>query len=148
MEDHYFFLSSVSTLSHKTNHFFDFTVEFPQTINLSSELWQLGLSQISFSKRESSISPNMYVCCDIISPSFCDNNTSQILRFIPIQKGKTNINFGNIFYHDVVPNYIIKIRIYIRPLDEIKKSFKVETLYCTLHLRQKNNNEVCSENRG
>ena len=137
MKNQYIFLSSDKTESHPSNTFFDFTVEFPYTIPLAPDEWEIGLSHISFFKKEGSISPNMYLCCDIISASFCNNESSQILRFIPNQKGKTNLNFDNIFYQDVLPNTINTIRIYIRITEELKRPVKDETLYCTLHLRRK-----------
>ena len=137
MKDYYLFLTSNSTASHIGNNFLDFTVEFPYTINLSDKEWQLGLLQISFFTKQNTISPNMYVCCDIITSSFCDNETLQILRFIPCHKGRTNLSFRNVFYQDVLPNSINKIRIYIKQVDGTEKSFKDEILYCTLHLKQK-----------
>ena len=136
MKEHYIYITSSKTEKYDNNKFSEFTVDFPSNIDLSTNNWELGLATIDFSKRGTP-SPNMYICCDIISPSYKNNKTAQILRFIGCTKGRGSLSFNPIFYFDVLTKSIDKINIYILSGEDILESFSEETLYCTLHLREK-----------
>ena len=108
MKKLYIYLDSSSKSDTNKNNFLDLTVNLPFNLDLSECKWQIGLSEIFFSKKGGNW-PNMYICCDGISRSFVKDKTLPVLRFIP------------------------DIYIYIENFDA--SSFLEETLYCTLHLK-------------
>ena len=90
----------------------------------------------------------MFICCNIITPSFINNKSIPVLRFIPEMKGKNYKSFDRVFYFDVIVKHLDKIQIYILSEGDID-SFEKETLHCTLHLREKSlENEVYKSDRG
>ena len=151
MKGYYIYIHSPANISYK-NNFFDFTVDFPQSIDLSKSDWELGLCEFSFTKAKISTAekcPNMFLCCDIIAHSFCNNKSIPVLRFIPEMKGKHFRNFDFVYYFDVIVKYLDRIRIYIKDNDGDMSSFEDEILYCTLHLREKiNQDEIHKSDRG
>lgn len=138
MKEYYFFLDSKATTT-RNNKFYDFTVDFPYTLFLGEKQWEIGLAEVSFFKKNV-VSPDLYLCCDKISPSFKNNETAQIIRFIPGVKGRAHFSFNPIYYFGVLGNTIKTIRMYINTTSSTIESFEGETLYCTLHLREKNSN--------
>ena len=136
MKEFYMFLNSSASNENKTNKFFDFTVNIPYQIDLSKNKWEIGLTEISFLSMYK-IFPDMYICCDIITPSFLCNKTEQILRYIPISNGIYQQSFDNILYFEVVEKSLDKIRIYINTPHNNLPSLDDSTLYCTVHLREK-----------
>ena len=130
------FLNSSANQDYENNTFFDFTVNIPQKIDLSENKWEIGLTEISFISMNT-IFPDMYICCDMISPSFLGNTNLQILRYIPKSNGIYQKYFDNIFYFEVIGNSLDKIRIYINSAHDDFPSLEDSTLYCTVHLREK-----------
>ena len=130
------FFNSSSNKDYKQNKFFDFTINLPYNINLSENKWEIGLVEISFISMYK-IFPDMYICCDIITPSFlCDKN-ERILRYIPKSNGKYQERFENISYFEVEKSSLDKIRIYINTPHNKLPSLEDSTLYCTVHLRER-----------
>jgi len=129
----YIFLESGCKDVYKNNNFIDFNVSLPSNIVLEGN-WELGLAEI-YSK--ASI-PDLYVCCDIVSSSYLCEISEQVLRFLPSTNDKSLYYcFDNIFYFDIIPSTIKTIRMYIKKNSQETSSFANETLYCTLHIRQK-----------
>ena len=146
MNSHYLFLNSKVNDFNKNNVFLDFTSVFHQNINLNDKEWELGLCEIyldkkttesTVSNRRSLVCPLMFVCCDIITPSFFNSISIHALRLIPEMIGKNYKNFDKVYYFDVTRKNIDKIRIYIKTAEEETRSFTDQTLYCTVHLREK-----------
>lgn len=137
MNDYYIFLNSNDQGINRNNTIFNFTCNLPRIIDITNENWEIGLSEIHFFTENNTLS-KLYVCCDLIKPSFTPNESLQILRFIPSLKYKhRHMIFDNINYFDIIKNYIDKIRIYIISDSSISTSLEEDTLNCTLHLRKK-----------
>lgn len=142
MAEQFIFLVSKPTSKYKSNNFIDFTTDIPGNIDLRWGNWEIGLAEISFSKRRT-VTPKIFICCDIIAPNIIAGKTSQTLRYIPEKSGRVHMIYNPIFYFDVLPSSLNKIRIYIKGEDEsVINSFLNVTLNCTVHLRQKRQYEV------
>jgi hypothetical protein len=110
------------------------------SINLPHELsegrWQIGLSEIAFSKSKTKF-PDIDVCCDMIVPNFKNDKSRQILRRVYADKGDVRIRYNPIFYCDVLSNTIKKVNLYLKSDSQDLSSFDTTVLNCTLHLRRK-----------
>ena len=86
MKDWYIFVNSKSNDFFKNNTFYDFTSILPESIDISHGDWEIGLCEIiCFQKNEKC--PNMFICSDMIKPSFCCGRNLPVLRLIPEMKG-------------------------------------------------------------
>lgn len=132
MNEKYIFVQS----DNGKDNFFDFRVVLPSEIDLTKGKWELGLAEAYF-KSDEEIN-GMYVSCDVITTSFFGNNSSQILRFLPsCKKGHNIYRFDNIFYFEIIPCMLRKLRISINTTGNKKnESLANESFYCTLHIRQ------------
>ena len=114
---------------------------FPQQIDLSNGEWEIGLCEVNFIKKNEK-SPNMYICCEIIRPSFINNKTISALLLVPEMRGENYKNFDCVYYFDIVEKYLDKVWIYITMCEGETTSFNNETLHCTLHIREKLNKQI------
>ena len=94
--------------------------------------WQIGVCEISYSKAKSNF-PSLDICCNIISPNFENEKSSQILRRIPSQKGNVVMRFNPIFYSNIMAKSIKRMQVYLKTDTRNLSSVKGVTLYCTLH---------------
>ena len=99
MRCYYLFLSSLPNEYYKNNNFFDFTVVFPQNIDLTGSDWEIGLCEISFSEAIENC-PNMYMCTDIITGSFVNGKTLPVLRYLPDMQRENFKIFDCVYYFD------------------------------------------------
>ena len=136
MRGFYIFANSKPNKYYKKNSFINFTYILPQVVDVSEGDWEIALCDLFFIKTKER-SPSMFICCDIIQAYFTSEGNEQVLRFIPEMKGRFNRCFQNTYYMDIIPDYLDKIRIYIKTLNNENSSFDNETLYCTLHVREK-----------
>lgn len=120
------------------NNFLDFTVNLPFSINLNNdETWEMGISEVTYGIKKKKY-PNMLLCCDKIQHSIINDKTLGILRFLCSSIGNTKKIFTHVNYFDLLERRISTLRLYIKVLDEGSFSFPNDILYCTLHLRKKN----------
>jgi len=93
--------------------------------------WRIGVCEISFSKSKVSF-PSLDICCNIITPNFQNNTSTQILRKIHPGKGKI-IPFNPILYCNVLTPTMRNLQLYLKTDENDFSPFKGITLYCTLH---------------
>jgi hypothetical protein len=123
MSSFYIFVSSAN--------FSHVTITLPH--ELSEGKWQIGLTEIAYSKPKTKF-PDVDVHCDIIVPNVKNDKSSQILRRIYVDKGDVRIRFNPVLYCDVLSNTVEKINLYLRTDSDDMSAFDDTLLNCTLHL--------------
>ena len=123
----YLFLSSEdSTSTHPSNSMFDFTIEFPQPLELEGK-WECALTEIVYSD---SINGDLYVYCDICAYSYVSDSYKPLLRIVD----GSDI-FEKQYFIPVTQQVVPRLRLYIRDKQGNIPSVDEETLRCTLALK-------------
>lgn len=136
MSDYYIYASSSTKVNGINNSFLDFSVKIPSTVNLNEGEWEIGLAEISYGVKKRKY-PSMLLCCDKIKHSFFDGKTVGVLRLLMSCINGIDKTYDEVYYFDLLSYGISYIRLYIKVMDSGNYSFSNDTLYCTLHLRQK-----------
>ena len=116
-----------------------FTVKLPQILKLCGE-WDGALTEIVFKPIFESARPkSLYVCCDIVQPSYGSDSLMPILRKVAVPENFNNkliVMFPENYYIRLSREEIQYINIYIKDENWEDVSFSSQTLDCTLQLKQ------------
>lgn len=153
-DSYYFYLDSISFTQryHSNNNALDFTSEVLDPVFLNSTEYEIALTEITwispkgpnfenFKTLSYNVEPNppipdyeMYVLCDIVTPDI--QVGARLLPLLRIVREPTV--FQNLYYVNLSVDFIQRIRIYLRTVDNSTPDFKIGGLRCGLHIRKKN----------
>lgn len=117
----------------------NFTVQLPKTLSLPGQ-WVCALTEIVYEPKFIGKRPsNLYICSDIVQPSYESDALLPVLRKISVLDS-FNMKSINIFpqnyYVEVNQDEIQYFTVYIKDQSLEPVSFESQTLTCTVHLKQ------------
>ena len=137
MEDLYLFVSSGDSRStHENNVAGDFTVNLPRPHHLCGS-WECALKEITFVPDFETSTDRIYVCTDLVEDSYVKNTSLSVLRSIDVgfDENRVDLTFESPFYFKMRQEELRQFRIFLLDGDLKPCRFKIDRLYCTLHLR-------------
>lgn len=116
-----------------------FIVKLPKTMKLCG-IWDCAITQIDYTPLFESEKPkSIYVCCDIIQPTYGTDSLIPALRKIPVPQNlnaKQIISFPQNDYIRMSREQIQYIHVYIYDENLKEVTFSDQTLNLTLHFKQ------------
>lgn len=136
MDEFYLFLycgDSIST--YVNNHSGDFVVNLPKRFLLEGS-WECALTEITMPSHLERQSHRIYVCTDIVEESYARDSLLPLLRATePLEEG--TLEFVKPYYVKLRQSELHRVRVFIRD-DRLEPCrFKLDRLYCTIHLRRR-----------
>ena len=137
MEEFYLYLYCEDLLStHVNNHAGDFVVDLPKTYLLEGR-WECALTELTLHPQKKRRPERLYLCFDLVQDSYLKNTFLPVLRSVdPTSEGTLDLEFRRPYYTRMRQMELNRVRIFIRD-DRLQPCrFKLDRLYCTLHLRK------------
>ena len=137
MDEFYLYLYCGDSLAtHANNHAGDFVVDLPKTYLLGRQ-WECALTEISLFTETEVSNLRLYFCADHVEETYVRNSFLPILRSFDTSEGYLDLEFTRPYYMGVRMGELNQVRISIRGDDLQPCRFKVDRVYCTLHLRRR-----------
>ena len=110
------------------------------TINLPSNgiypSGEIGLCEIYFKFNRPHVDC-FDLCCDLCDISIVGDHSERILRRVHVERIKKHLTFDPVFYIPVIKPWAPSITLYIKGVRPDFESVELETLNCTLHIRER-----------
>lgn len=112
---------------------FDFTCNLPHVISLDQDQWEIGMTDIRIFGTKRILEDDLMVCTDIIEPRSLVGE-----RFEPTLAVISRIGeVQNPVYFTVAPEYLQRIRVYIRDTKMNDPAIQSKAVRVSLHLKRK-----------
>jgi hypothetical protein len=110
-----------------------FIINIPGGIHI---LGEIGLCDIHFKFNTEEVEC-FDIWCDLCDTSIVGSYTAPILRRIHTDRRRDHMTFDPIFYVPVIKAWTDRVQLYIKPVTRHSSSVELQTLNCTLHIREK-----------